>query len=111
MRFSEENSLPSRRAWGSKKWSRRRDALAESICGKTDRIDSPRVPGSRHCVEREVAAADSAKLFSLREIAHAFSLGERHPPVSRGVDRPENGRIVAIAQVGGLHHRYERRAA
>jgi putative transposase len=32
-------------------------------------------------------------------------------PQPRAVDRPENGRIVAIPQVGGLHHRYERRAA
>ena len=60
-------------------------ALAESICGTPDRIDSPRVPGSRHYVEPDVAAADSAKLFSLlREVAHAFSPGERRPgPESR----------------------------
>jgi hypothetical protein len=32
-------------------------------------------------------------------------------PEPRAVDRPENGRIAAILQVGGLHHRYERRAA
>ena len=31
-------------------------------------------------------------------------------PVSRPVQPPELGRIVAIPQVGGLHHRYERRA-
>jgi hypothetical protein len=30
---------------------------------------------------------------------------------SRVVQPPELGRIVAIPQVGGLHHRYERRAA
>src|SRR5262245_48697778 len=55
-------------------------ALAESICGTPDRIDSARVPGSRHRVERDVDAADSAKLFSvLREVAHAFSPGERCP--------------------------------
>ena len=55
-------------------------ALAESICGTTDRIGSARVPGSRHCVERDVAAADSVKLFSLlREVAHALSPGERRP--------------------------------
>jgi len=32
-------------------------------------------------------------------------------PESRPVQRPEVGRIVAIRKVGGLHHRYERRAA
>src|SRR5580692_772557 len=32
-------------------------------------------------------------------------------PESRAVERPEQGRVVAIAQVGGLHHRYQRRAA
>ena len=32
-------------------------------------------------------------------------------PVSRPVQGPGAGRIVAIPQVGGLHHRYERRAA
>ena len=32
-------------------------------------------------------------------------------PESRPVQAPELGRIVAIPQVGGLHHRYERRAA
>jgi putative transposase len=32
-------------------------------------------------------------------------------PISRGVEPPTNGNIVAIPEVGGLHHRYERRAA
>src|SRR5271166_5781339 len=32
-------------------------------------------------------------------------------PVPRAVDQPENGRIEAIPKVGGLHHRYQRRAA
>jgi len=42
--------------------------------------NSPRVPGSRHRVEPEIVAADPAKLFSLlREVAHAFSTGERCP--------------------------------
>ena len=32
-------------------------------------------------------------------------------PDPRDVEMPRAGRIVSIAQVGGLHHRYERRAA
>ena len=32
-------------------------------------------------------------------------------PEFRAVEPPEQGRVVAIPQVGGLHHRYQRRAA
>ena len=32
-------------------------------------------------------------------------------PESRLVQPPQAGRVVAVPQVGGLHHRYERRAA
>ena len=32
-------------------------------------------------------------------------------PESRPVQPPEQGRVISIPQVGGLHHRYERRAA
>jgi putative transposase len=32
-------------------------------------------------------------------------------PESRPVQPPEQGRVIRIPQVGGLHHRYERRAA
>ena len=36
---------------------------------------------------------------------------EKDAPVSRRVSPPTDGRIIAIPEVGGLHHRYERRAA
>ena len=32
-------------------------------------------------------------------------------PEPREVHPPELGRVISIPQVGGLHHRYERRAA
>jgi len=34
----------------------------------------------------------------------------RNSPIERKVDPPENGKVIAIAQVGGLHHRYCRAA-
>jgi len=36
---------------------------------------------------------------------------EKDAPVSRAVQLPELGRVIDLPQVGGLHHRYERRAA
>ena len=36
---------------------------------------------------------------------------EKDTPTSRSVQPPELGQVVALPQVGGLHHRYERRAA
>jgi transposase InsO family protein len=39
-----------------------------------------------------------------------LSLG-KDAPIPRAVTRPAAGAVVAIPEVGGLHHRYERRAA
>jgi hypothetical protein len=36
---------------------------------------------------------------------------DKDAPIPRPVMPPGNGAIVAIPEVGGLHHRYERRAA
>ena len=36
---------------------------------------------------------------------------EKDAPESRSVQVPERGNIIALPQVGGLHHRYERKAA
>jgi hypothetical protein len=37
--------------------------------------------------------------------------GQQRAPDHRPVSDSSTGRIVAITEVGGLHHRYERRAA
>jgi transposase InsO family protein len=36
---------------------------------------------------------------------------EKDPPTSRAVQGSDSGKVVELPQVGGLHHRYERRAA
>lgn len=36
---------------------------------------------------------------------------DKDTPIPRPVTSPEDGAVVAIPEVGGLHHRYERRAA
>jgi hypothetical protein len=36
---------------------------------------------------------------------------EKDAPTPRRVQAPTEGRVVAFVEVGGLHHRYERRAA
>jgi putative transposase len=36
---------------------------------------------------------------------------EKDAPEPRSIQRPEQGRVIEIPEVGGLHHRYVRRAA
>jgi len=77
-----------------------------------------RVIGSirRECLDHIVANARGLRLalrayveYYLKTPTH-MSL-DKDPPVSRPVATPTNGSIVAIPHLGGLHHRYERRAA
>jgi hypothetical protein len=35
----------------------------------------------------------------------------KDPPIPRSIQPPEIGKVVELPEVGGLHHRYERRAA
>jgi hypothetical protein len=36
---------------------------------------------------------------------------EMDSPLTRPVQAPDQGEVMSVPQVGGLHHRYERRAA
>ena len=92
-------------------------------------LSAPRSPWQRAYVERvigtirrecldhviifnEAGLYQQIKLFAAyyHESRTHLSLA-KDAPESRAVQPPVQGRIVAVQQVGGLHHRYERRAA
>ena len=92
-------------------------------------LSAPRSPWQRAYVERVIGSIrreclDHVIVFhesSLRRILDSYfdyyhrsrthlSLG-KDSPVPRPIQPPEMGPVVAVPQVGGLHHRYERRAA
>ena len=92
-------------------------------------LSAPRSPWQRAYVERvigtirrecldhviifnEAALYRQIKLFTAyyHQSRTHLSLA-KDSPESRAVQPPEQGRIVAVPQVGGLHHRYDRRAA
>ena len=92
-------------------------------------LSAPRSPWQRAFVERVIGTIrreclDHIIIINERSLRHdiqAFCdyyhrsrthLGlHKDSPEPRAVQPPEAGRIVSIAEVGGLHHRYERRAA
>ena len=92
-------------------------------------LSAPRSPWKNPFVERLIGSVRRECLD------HMIVLGERHlrrilesyfayyhrsrthlsiskdAPASRAVMSPETGEVVQLREVGGLHHRYERRAA
>jgi putative transposase len=97
--------------------------------GMEEVLAAPRSPWQNPFVERLVGSIRRECLDhvivwnerSLRRTLHSyFSYYQRSRthlalgkdcPEPRAVEPPEQGRVVAIPQVGGLHHRYQRRAA
>src|SRR5579864_7190039 len=92
-------------------------------------LSAPRSPWQRAYIERVIGSIrreclDHVIVFqesSLRRILVSYfdyyhrsrthlSLG-KDSPESRAIQPPEMGSVVVVPQVGGLHHRYERRAA
>src|SRR5579864_2118722 len=95
----------------------------------TEVLSAPRSPWQRAYVERLIGSIrreclDHVIVFgeaSVRRILSSYfayyhqtrshlSL-EKDSPEPRPIQRPERGPVVAVRQVGGLHHRYERCAA
>ena len=97
--------------------------------GIKEALSAPRSPWQRACVERvigtirrecldHVIVFNEASLYRHVKLFTAYFHESRthlwpakDTPEPRPVQSTELGRIVAIPQVGGLHHRYERRAA
>jgi transposase InsO family protein len=92
-------------------------------------LSTPRAPWQRAYLERVIGSIrreclDHMIVFhetSLRRILGSYfdyyhrsrthlSLS-KDSPEPRSIQPPEMGSVVAVSQVGGLHHRYERRAA
>ena len=71
----------------------------------------------RECLDHVIVFSEADLSRHLREFADYYHRSRTHlglqkdTPESRPIQAPEAGRIVAIPEVGGLHHRYERRAA
>jgi transposase InsO family protein len=71
----------------------------------------------RECLDHVVVLNERHLLRVLRGYGSYYHASRTHralegdTPDSRAVEPPELGEVVAHAQVGGLHHRYTRRAA
>ena len=71
----------------------------------------------RGCVDHVIVFSEAGLGRHLRELADYYHRSRTHlglekdTPESRPVQAPEAGRIVVIPEMGGLHHRYEGRAA
>jgi hypothetical protein len=69
------------------------------------------MPGSRDRLQWDQPAPILTGYFSYYHATRPHLSLEKDSPEPRKVHPPELGRVIAIPQVGGLHHRYERRAA
>ncbi len=78
-----------------------------------------RVIGSirRECLDHAIVFSEAHLRRLLTRYAHYYHLWRTHlaltmdAPNGRPVQPPDQGAIVAVPEVGGLHHHYERRAA
>jgi putative transposase len=66
---------------------------------------------ARHGLLRSTARKSMTLYSSYYEKARTHLALDKDAPIPRPVMPPGDGAIVAISEVGGLHHRYERRAA
>jgi hypothetical protein len=71
----------------------------------------------RECLDHVIALSQASLYRQLQRFAAYYHCSRTHlglqkdTPEPRAIQPPSAGRIIAIPEVGGLHHRYERRAA
>ncbi len=71
----------------------------------------------RECLDHIIVFNESSLRRILKSYFEYYEHSRTHlalgkdAPESRGIQPGELGVVVELAQVGGLHHRYERRAA
>jgi transposase InsO family protein len=71
----------------------------------------------RECLDHVIVFGERGLYRHLRSFMSYYHATRTHlglqkdSPEPRPIQPPEAGRIISIAEVGGLHHRYERRAA
>jgi putative transposase len=99
------------------------------VMGIKEVLSAPRSPWQRAYVERVIGTIrreclDHLIVFNQHSLRRTLSLYfdyyhrsrthlslEKDSPEHRSVQPPKLGPVVSVPQVGGLHHRYERRAA
>jgi putative transposase len=71
----------------------------------------------RECLDHVIVLGEKHLRRILRSYFEYYQESRTHlslgkdPPCTRAVQLPEVGAVVEMAQVGGLHHRYERHPA
>ena len=71
----------------------------------------------RECLDHLIVFNEQSLYCHIREFLDYYHRNRTHlslkkdTPEPRSIQPPESGRIIATPVLGGLHHRYERRAA
>jgi putative transposase len=71
----------------------------------------------RECLDHVIVLSAGGLRRVLKDYVEYYTVSRTHlalekdAPLPRSIAPPATGRVVAIPQVNGLHHRYERRAA
>jgi transposase InsO family protein len=94
------------------------EQVATAYCSPCQNRYVERVIGSirRECLDHMILFSENHLRYILDEYVEYYNHARTHrsldgnSPVPREVEPPENGRVVATAYLGGLHHRYRRAA-